>query len=613
MIWGVSDMARSKGLTWARTADVIHDFVNRFGGDAPRRAIFCTFDFEPQSFEGKILTELSRFGKHFRTLVLVDAGEWRDVLGRESVGPRHGYQVAPVQCRGTGVFHPKLIFLSAGCHHLVGIGSSNLTGGGLGSNLELMYFADDSDVSGRALVAGASHFLEALVGTTAVSVPESAREFITRARLGVVSRDDVVLDSLSITLLSQMAKSCRSAGLRTVKSLAVLSPWHSGTKAQDEGEPKVLNRLRRDLGLQSKTCINLYTEGRARKGPRLPGIRVYVRKRDALPDSTDADEDYDLSTNDPRRTLHAKAYLAQSGRSGVAFVGSANCTMPALAVSASKGGNVEILAATQLGATDVKRLNSDLGDFFCRATGSYSTSPHRRRQAARGQVLSAEFFKSKENWKLTLDVPDVRRKRRILIGGRDGGRFASVVACRGVGIVEGSDALRLLRTAFPESIRDGWQPDVACGVLYERNKGQLVPFSVSLPMIAPTDDGDPSLALEDMLWEELGRIRRPPRTYEDSPQELDSSTEAAPEEADGILDALAETHHQGELDRLAVAVAAWKRVLTKSTLGPQYVRQRVDLLCRQIRVMERIRPHIQREILRYLHSVSVAAKRGTRQ
>jgi hypothetical protein len=471
-----------------------------------------------------------------------------------------------------------------------------------------MYFADDSDLSGQALVGGATHFLGELSKTTTVNLPQSARAFIRRSCLDITPREGVIIDSLGRPLVDQMVEACRGAGLKTIKTLSVLSPWHSGTNTQDQGDRGVLNRLQRDFSLRGKERIHLYTEGRSRRrGPRLPGIQVHVRRLDDLSGGADAGDGDDSAFDRIPARVHAKAYLARSSRDGVFFFGSANCTMPALVRSARKGGNVEILAATRLGKPDMPFLQNDLKDLFCPATSDgYETHPKRRRDEPCGNVLAAEFVRRKDYWELRLEAPGILRQKLFITGG-DGIRFIPVWIRRGVGIVARDNALRLLRETFPESRADDWQPEVCCGVLYERIVNRSLPFPVSFPIIRPMEDEDPCTALESMLLEEMGRLRPCSRRGDSSATTPESVSASDHEEADDILAALAETHHQGELDRLAVRVAGLKKFLVRSKLGSRYIRQRTELFRQQISSMKQIRPHILREILRYLNFASIAA------
>ena len=68
-------------------------------------------------------------------LVVADAGALQAQFRAGMYSTFGRYNVAPARCAKGGVFHPKLMLLRAGKHYLAGIGSANLTPGGLGGNL----------------------------------------------------------------------------------------------------------------------------------------------------------------------------------------------------------------------------------------------------------------------------------------------------------------------------------------------------------------------------------------------------------------------------------------------------------------------------------------------
>ena len=157
-----------KGLTSRKTAEAIATFVKQHGALGPRRAVLCTYNLSPARFEAVVLPELARPRRWFRTLVLADAAALQQdgVLGAQRAAAST-YELAPVRLKGPGVFHPKLIVLQAGARVLVGIGSGNLTPGGLGGNLELMLFASNDSPDGRALAGSAIQFLHDLPSASA--------------------------------------------------------------------------------------------------------------------------------------------------------------------------------------------------------------------------------------------------------------------------------------------------------------------------------------------------------------------------------------------------------------------------------------------------------------
>lgn len=574
----------TKGLFWQRTSDAIRAFINRNGGAAPRRAVLLTYDLDLPRFEAVLLPELTRRGKQFRTLVVADAGALQTHLSE--IGPRRfaRYEVAPVRCRRAGVFHAKLVFLAAGPRRLVGVGSANLTTGGLGGNLELMLFADDRTDAGRRLLAGAAAFLDALTETPGIYFPKSARTFLQLALAGVPSATDgAVLHSLEEPLLDQMSRVCLKAAIGPTRRVSVLSPWHSQARSPDATDPSVIQGIRRSLG----EPIALYTDGREGAGPNVGhGTEVYVRTEGSV-----ADGDEDWFDRRPLR-VHAKAYLVEGQRANVLFFGSANCTQPALSMSAKKGGNVELLVASKIDAREASALRADLADLFKPASGHFHPERAPRQSAPQGYVLCGRLVDTQKGKSLELEAPALIAGS-VSIAAKKGSHPVVVQIRRGVGsVVDDADIGRLFGEQTPDQMDASWGT-----ILWERVERNWFPFAVSVPLIG-AGGSEPEKLLTYLLYEEMGawpaaasevRTDDDPETVENSETEL----------VDEDLETLAEARHQGRLDRLAVCIAVLRRRIRRASAGPAYAPARIDILRRQLRHTE-IPAHLRRLVLAYI-------------
>ncbi|MBI4475434.1 MAG: hypothetical protein HY646_22410 [Acidobacteria bacterium] len=348
-------MARTAhGLSWQRTSDAVRAFVMQCGSNTPRRAIFCTYDVDVERFEGILLAELTRRGRQFRTLVAADAGALQSHLRQIGQRTFGRFEIAPIRNRRSGVFHPKLILIQAGPHYLVGIGSANLTSGGLGGNLELMLFADTVTEHGQRLVGGAASFLHRLLQHEALLLPDSAREFIRMTIAGVRQDSDTLSDSLSDPLLGQMVNFHYDLAKHSdANVLTILSPWHSAVASPEGVDANVIRMLKDSFGTSK---VNLFTDGRDGRGPDLGrGASVHIRSENTRQLTNVSTEVDDGSAFERRPThVHAKAYLIECSSGGGTLVfGSANCTQPALTKSVAKGGNVELLIASKLDKSEV--------------------------------------------------------------------------------------------------------------------------------------------------------------------------------------------------------------------------------------------------------------------
>lgn len=595
-------MARTaSGLRWQRTADVLRAFVSRYGAAAPRRAIFCTYDFDVERFEAVLFPELTRRGRQFRTLVTADAGALQAHL--RQIGPRRfgRFQVSPVRCPRGGVFHPKLVLLAAGSRHLVGVGSANLTSGGLGGNLEMMLFADDATDHGRRLLGGAAHFLDRLVLHKHLLLPESAREFIGVALAGIRRDSSGLSDSLDVALVDQMAATRGDQGRpANARQLTILSPWHSAGASPEGVDPSVLRRLKRAVGASR---IAVFTEGRNGRGPNLGGgTRVHIRVEKPSPRGKNGELAEEGEADLERRptSVHAKAYLVEdSGEGGRLFFGSANCTHPALTRAVAGGGNVELLVASKLEAAEVAAVRGDLADLFVPADKTFAVTAAPAPVQPAGVVLAGQISEGAAGPRLRIETPTLRQGT-VEIAATPSSQLVRIRVKRGVGWVEdGSQMRSLFGKVAPARSSDSWG-----GVLWERVGKTFAPFPVVVPLAAG-DHGTPDGALFDLVWEELGLW--PAQADGEEVEPDDEQIESTSDEDDEDLQALAEAKHEGQLDRLAVAVSVFRKRIAAAAAGSAYAKARLDLLRTQIAKLD-IPKHVRRALVDYLNSPNRAPR-----
>lgn len=565
-----------KGLGFRKTADAIAAFVKQHGASAPRRAVLCTYDFDPARFEAVVLPELTRRRRWFRTLVLADAASLQKpgVLGQRAAAS--SYELAPVRVNGYGVFHPKLTVLQAGPRVLVGVGSSNLTAGGLGGNLELMWFASDESAHGRALAASAMAFLDALRTTPHATLPASARRFLERVSpMAATAADGPLLHSLELPLLDQL----RAGRPRRVERVHIMSPWHSAVAETDGADPEVIARVGEALGGSPR----VHTQGRNGLAPAL-GKRVDVRILSAssageVDDShEDAAEDAIRRVRRPAR-LHAKAYLAVGATSATLWFGSANCTQPALCRVAGRG-NVELLARLTLDRKALARFERDLDAMFERGTGTLPPAKPPRIAAPGGIVLAGHVDTWRAAPRLEIELLAPSRATRLRLGVTTKRRGTLEIT-----VPAGTTSLRLPVAQTQRLLLDREPPPV----LWEHANGRAIPFPISVPC-APVID-DPEGVLDDLLDDFAGRVphalRGPSRCSEqDAPDTEDG------EARDRELDLLTLTAHQGAFDRIAVRVELVRRRLAGAPAARTLCVSTVGRLCLPRPVLRTLLDHL---------------------
>jgi hypothetical protein len=532
------------GFAFRKTSDAIATFVKQHGWEAPRRAVLCTYDLDPARFEAVVLPELTRARRWFRTLVLADAAplQKHGVLAQRAAAS--SYELAPVRVDGQGVFHAKLIVLQAGTHVLIGIGSGNLTAGGLGGNLELMLFAGNESEDGKKLAQSAIQFLDQLRNSPRVTLPATSKRFLERVCLSAeAAGGGPVMHNLHVPLIEQLALGRPPH----VARVAVVSPWHSASESTDGVEPEVLARVGRILGAHPR----VYTQGQGGNAPALgKGTEVRILRSP----SHGGDEYLDVSDSAAgvrhRARLHAKAYLAVGATSATFWFGSANCTIPALCRVAGKG-NVELLVRTTLDRKACARLDTDLEAMFEPAKGSLAASKTSRTPVPRGTVLAGFVDDWEGSPRLSIELAAPSRSASLRLG-----PTAQRTGTIDLVLPKGETTVTLSKKQSRALFRD----EEVSPVLWEHHlgAGAPIPFPVSVACV-PTSD-DPEAMLQDALDDLAGRAPAALQKKRAGGRR-DDDWDPDDDERDRELELLTACEHEGRLDRIAVRVELLRRRL----------------------------------------------------
>lgn len=533
--------AEHGGMNWQRFTEPLEAFVREAADATPRWAIFCTYECDPELLARELVPPLTKRGRAFRVAVLADAGalQRRMADGAKASGRLN---IHAVRMQGRSIFHPKLMFMRAGAKVLVGIGSANLTAGGLGTNLELW-----TTSSQEHLAAAVVHFLRSLASSS-VGLDPAAKRAIERATVGLAARPSPDLwTSLDETFEARLRRS--DAGLRGSTAVDVLSPAYAS-----DGGAELLRHLfgRRRVTLWTdrddipvgQSCLKVYSP------PPMDGTR------------DEDEEDPASSTNGRMPTcLHAKAYLFASPRGGsTLWFGSANLTSPALRKTVAKGGNVELLVRSPLTPAQTRDLTADLERWFESATPRKSNSKRALGTIprARGVVLSAELHVSSGAQVLRVHLVAGARAITIVVADKE----YTVRVRRGQRVVE-------VPLSRPLSL--GREAGDWVGVVFERVGDDRVPVLINLPHVATEAAATTPAALDLWLDEMMGRWprlrvsgRRDDGDDEDQSQD-DDGDDGHREDGDEWKERerLDEVRHQGWLDQLAVKAAIAKRYISR--------------------------------------------------
>jgi hypothetical protein len=465
---------RTDGLAWRRWIEPIDAFVRDHGRLTPRWAVFCTYDFEPERVETDILPCLQRRGRQFRTLLLADAGRVQERLSL-GLAPSGRLNIHPVRLVKGGVFHPKLVFLRAGHHVRVCVGSSNLTSGGLGANLELWAHSDDPEVC-RA----AAFFLTQLSDHEGVVLDPPAERALARALMGIERRPSRRLwTSLGGSFPTHLRGP--DSGLASARAVHIVSPAY----VSRGGIGAVLEPFR-------SRGVTVYTDG--------PLSHAEARFKYFEPPVAADDEDDNDAAAPERRTpaaLHTKAYLFEGRRESTLWFGSANWTVQALLRTPNAGGNVEVLLKTRLGADEATVLLGELSGLFgaSKAPSVSRTAEPEPQAANRGAILSGELRWFSGGPCLLLHVLPHTKSVKVEIDGKP----ICLRVSRQRAVLPIKSGRILTRLAEGRNGED-W-----AGLIFEIVGADRIPVIVNVPMVREPEDGaaDLETAAEDLIDEFL--------------------------------------------------------------------------------------------------------------
>lgn len=286
----------------------------------PRRALLTSYTFSVSWFETFALPALTRYGcEHID--VLVDyrkANQSTQEAASQYAGS--AYRIIPVAMEGSGIFHPKIMYLEgddAETSDGLLIGTGNLTHGGQGKNLELfdgVSHRDHPHVFGEF-----ADFLQKFITQRSFSTENlnALQHFEARSRAKGKTSLPPDHDSrtawLIHTLTRPAARQLADLAMGTLEqpeSLLVLAPYHSPC-----GGP--VARLAEELAVNDVT-IGLSASTR---------VAPFDKNLLVLPEQVK----YVVAvTEDANRFTHAKHFEVRSGEASLLMTGSVNATAQSL-------------------------------------------------------------------------------------------------------------------------------------------------------------------------------------------------------------------------------------------------------------------------------------------
>jgi HKD family nuclease len=304
-----------------------------------RHALIATFNLNVRFFEDYALENFRSLQDNANVTVLLDAGEYQELLGAAAADPESfprqanlRYLLHPIRVRG--VFHPKVFFFASEKRGLLIIGSANCTSHGLGSNAEIVSIFDyeeGKNESAVALFQAAFRFFEELATRWPGEHFKSNVEAIAREvpwlikKLPESDTPDlpVLLSNLDEPLWDQLFSRLPR---NQVTRLSVLSRFF-------DAEPELLDEVVRTTGAAK---VALYTQNY---------ITTLTAEWLRHPSFKAGDLEVRLclyADDEHSQQLHGKAYAFECGEELLLAMGSANFTTPAL-ICTPDSGNLEVL------------------------------------------------------------------------------------------------------------------------------------------------------------------------------------------------------------------------------------------------------------------------------
>lgn len=528
-----------------RYVEPIAEFARRAlsradGLEPPYRAIFLTHDLDLDLFERDIAPLLVRRNRAFRTLIVHDAKA--PIHGR----PAATYELVAALVPGAS-FHPKLWVLQAATRWCVGIGSSNLTSGGLGRNLEVMSVAE-GDPRRDPIPMAVAAFLARLAASTTVRLDRRARRALRRfvGDVDVSADTDTLRSSLDGSLLDQIARDIRH---RRPVEVHLVSPPYAGQTADETGlETTVLGDVRRAF---PGAAITVYTEAQG----RLRGVatRNYVggHSPSNVGEASSREDEVDEALAQSRwpSRLHAKLYLLRTHRGPWRlYAGSANLTVPGLLRRAGRGGNLEVLRGEDLTPRGGRVLVNELQRLFDPVEEGVFRVARRRKVNKGGRVLDGW----EERGRVFLALTNPKDRRPLTLRGPAGRRIT-------VKPIGETSPLRPSQVAAL-----GLRLPLEAPARVEEIAGSLrFPFFVSPSIVAPVMAGS---TIEEALKARVDELRglRVWSTRTKARSEPTPEPPGAEDEDTDPVTALTITSHDAQLDKLAKLVIQVRRALQPS-------------------------------------------------
>jgi hypothetical protein len=513
----------------------VDEFFREYGRGRCRM-LALTYEFDPMAFERTFATILRR-------AIQVDV-----VAGKECEGSTTRARFWRARWQGT--FHPKMICLLANTEVRVGLGSANLTSGGLRDHLEIWRYFGKED---RIVLSGVREFLKRLDDRHAFPRAVAIEEFIEAMPRS--KQPHALLTTLHGSLMSQVV----SRVSRSVRRIDIVTPINCDPR-------KVVTGLRRKISGQE---YRLYTD--KEPVPYIPGItKSYCLERPERDENSEGLRAVSLA--------HAKIYAFHRGKNVELFWGSANLSYSAW-LAQGKQANIDFLVHTRTSSKEWRLLRE-----------KSLPSGHKWKLAlAKGEPPKEEVDRT-FGWQLL--HARVEGDEVWLESNRSGSVHLSLKEENSSETVKCSLRFKEDGARLPSKVSTGLgfrrdqSPNFLWWSLATRRKWSKIPVN-RLDLIGE-ERGAADLA-EQLFWEFTGRLL--PRSSRSKQESSSKQTLPSPPDLTPDEDELTKSEHQGALDQFVLEWRAIARRVSQSCRGNEALRrQRVVSIHKRIDVEARTSP-----------------------
>jgi len=303
-------------------------------------AIFLTYSLNLTFFEQILASTLDEAGCS-NVLILADPDGYQQALemGVKSInGVGLRYVCVPVQRKGQGIQHGKMLCMVGPKNGRLLIGSGNLTFQGYGRNLELyslFNYSSTGSSTDQEPFCAAWDLIQKLVSE--MELPEAARQQIVTIQEKVTwlknnssTSEKNVWHNHSRSILDQLLDWRQTHGfVGPVKSIQAVSPYY-------DQHLLALKKIASDL---SPNKLNIYLDPNLTNLDGKKGATEWRNKSTKL-------EALEIKSGEKQasyRHVHAKAIIGKEKYGSWMISGSANLSRPALMTTWQSGGNLELV------------------------------------------------------------------------------------------------------------------------------------------------------------------------------------------------------------------------------------------------------------------------------